>query len=190
MLEWTGVKVLEVGFTESGNGKNVTDCKIQKQKLALGEGLKSPGASATTAVECNKMVLESVGQSGTAGSLVSMSISMDRTSQPDANTVKSVKIKDISKMYHYEFKYDGDGVSMVGHTFDGFGCGVSYAPQDVKKMRRFNFDDLEVKLSAAVVEAATAAARESADRTVLRGAERKAFDCAESATKRQKKVHS
>ena len=90
----------------------MTKCKIQKQQLALVEKLKKPGASATTAVECNNMLLESVGQSGTAGSLVSMSISMDRTSQPDALTVKSVKIKDISKMYYYVLKYDGDGVSM------------------------------------------------------------------------------
>jgi hypothetical protein len=61
---WTGIKVMAWSISESGNGKNVADSDVQKQKLYLNEGLKQPGASARTAAECSTIVAEGQVQAG------------------------------------------------------------------------------------------------------------------------------
>jgi hypothetical protein len=121
---WTGMRVVAWSISESGNGKNVADSDVQKQKLHINNGLRVPGASARTASECAAMVAEGQHRAGVQKSCDVREMVFDRPSAVGGAAAGS--IPGIQGLYYFEYEYDDNGIFLGlrvrPHKDIGKGC--------------------------------------------------------------------
>jgi hypothetical protein len=132
---WSGVRVLVVNITEAGNGKDVADSVVQKQKQNIREGLKQEGGSARTAGECVQTVIKGDRQMGRASSCMTREIKLPDEARGEGGLegVVTGVMAGIASMYYFEYHFDKEGkfVGMTAFTHRGIGKGTFFSAERI-----------------------------------------------------------
>jgi hypothetical protein len=176
------VRIIEMNFTEAGNGKNYTDSLVQKQKLHIDEHLKRNNASARVASEMAGAAAAGQAECGAAMSCDTGEIIINRPSE--AGGARQNSIPGIQGMYHFEYEYDEDAkfVGLRARAHEGLGVGKFFSAEECARMWKEEglCQDLEPELKLAT--AGVAKEREGA--RLLRGDEHKLLDVQKGSEKR------
>jgi hypothetical protein len=134
LSRWTGIMVVAWSISESGNGKNVADSDVQKQKLHINQGLKTPGASGRTAQELAALVSEGQQRAGVQRSCDSGEMQFDRLIEVGGAVTGA--LAGILSLYYFAYEYDADrkfvGLRVFAHK--GLGKGRFYDAKQCETM--------------------------------------------------------
>jgi hypothetical protein len=142
LSRWTGIRVVAWSISEAGNGKNVADSDVQKQKLHINEGLKKPGASGRTARELAGLVSEGQARAGVQLSCDSGEMQFDRPSEVGGAVTGA--LSGILSLYYFEYEYDANRIFLGLRVFahKGLGTGRFYNAHACKQMwKKEGLDD-------------------------------------------------
>jgi hypothetical protein len=158
------VRIVEVSFSEGGNGKDFTDSLVQKQKQMLRYQIVSnPGGSACTAMECVENIAQGCLESGTGGSCDTREITFERSQFVKGAEDKA--IAGISSLFFFTYEYDSAGLFFGLRAFAhrGIGHGRFYSAAECARLFSDSgfTEDMEPVLNSASATLPAASASEA-----------------------------
>ena len=133
LSKWSGLRIIELCFSEAGGGKDFTDSLVQKHKLMLAEAVRKRGGTACTAEELVANIAQGYRENGQGGSNDTREIIIPRVCVPGA---AEGGIPGISSLYYFKLEYSASGefVGLRVWAHRGIGEGKFYSKEQCSEM--------------------------------------------------------